>query len=177
MARLLPAELSDQLILDLYLQGCEVSSEATERPTSSPLPNPDRVGTDDEIDEVARLQAEAIAHRFLMTAVGAILIIVAAAVVYRVHFLDNPIAVAAAFVLCAASVFAFGFLLPSVLPTAPVNADGGLPAVLSAAVPQRSRLSKATPAEPPANCGRLSSNDQSEERYGSLHRASVEPLA
>ncbi len=55
---------------------------------------------------------------FVMTAVGALLIILAATLVYHVHFFGNPAAVAAAFVLCTASFFAFGFVLPSVLPTA-----------------------------------------------------------
>jgi ABC-2 type transport system permease protein len=57
------------------------------------------------------------AGNFVMTAAGAVLIIVAAKLVYDVHFYGNPAAVVGAFVLCSASFLAFGFMLASLLPT------------------------------------------------------------
>jgi ABC-2 type transport system permease protein len=55
---------------------------------------------------------------FVMTVVGALLIIVTGALVYHMHFLGDPLSMLAAFVLSCLSFFAFGFVLASVLPTA-----------------------------------------------------------
>jgi ABC-2 type transport system permease protein len=59
-----------------------------------------------------------VAGNFVMTVLGALLIILAGVLAYHMHFLGNPLSVIAAFVLGCLSFFAFGFVLASLLPTA-----------------------------------------------------------
>lgn len=57
---------------------------------------------------------------YLMTIVGALLLIIAGKLVYNLHFLGDPFTMFVAFTLCCLSFFAFGFVLASLLPTARV---------------------------------------------------------
>jgi ABC-2 type transport system permease protein len=66
---------------------------------------------------LAILLAE-VTGNFVMTVVGALLIIVAGGLVYHLHVLGDPLSMLCAFVLSCLSFFAFGFVLASVLPTA-----------------------------------------------------------
>ncbi len=59
-----------------------------------------------------------IAVNFLMTLVGALLLIVVGKLVYNLHFLGDPFTMFVAFTLCCLSFFAFGFVLASLLPNA-----------------------------------------------------------
>lgn len=55
---------------------------------------------------------------FLMTVLGMLLLVVTGTGVYGLRFDGNPLSVLAAFILSSMSIFAFGFLLASILPTA-----------------------------------------------------------
>jgi ABC-2 type transport system permease protein len=66
---------------------------------------------------LAILLAE-VTGNFVMTVVGALLIIVAGGLVYHLHVLGDPLSILVAFVGSCLSFFAFGLVLASVLPTA-----------------------------------------------------------
>ncbi|MFQ5771050.1 MAG: ABC transporter permease, partial [bacterium] len=55
---------------------------------------------------------------FLMTALGMVLLIIAAKIVYSLRFAGNPFNVLLAFILSSLSFFALGFVLAGLLPTA-----------------------------------------------------------
>ncbi len=55
---------------------------------------------------------------FLMTAAGALLLIIVGVFVYHIHLLGNPLSMLAAFVLSCLSIFTFGFVIASLAPSA-----------------------------------------------------------
>jgi ABC-2 type transport system permease protein len=55
---------------------------------------------------------------FLMTTLGMILLIVSGKAAYGLRFAGNPLNVGLAYILCSTSIFALGFVLAAVLPTA-----------------------------------------------------------
>jgi ABC-2 type transport system permease protein len=67
---------------------------------------------------------------FLMTALGALLLIVVGKAVFGLHFFGNPLSVLAAFVLCTLSLFALGLLLASLAPSVRIAMIVGLVLVI-----------------------------------------------
>jgi ABC-2 type transport system permease protein len=57
---------------------------------------------------------------FAMTALGIVLLVIAAKVVYNLHFDGNPLAVLVGFVLASLSFFSLGFIIAGLAPTARV---------------------------------------------------------
>lgn len=57
---------------------------------------------------------------FAMTSLGIILLVIAARIIYNLHFDGNPLAVLAGFVLACLSFFSLGFIIAGLAPTARV---------------------------------------------------------